>query len=109
MKNKTIRRVATMNYGEIIGKQVAIQKEDLVSLAAKLKVLSGYDLKLILKRPRIYADFFWDAGIAMNHNFFTDLAALHPVKKATERELELEQENADLKKENELLKSLIRR
>lgn len=98
-----------MHYGQIIGQEVKLQNVILAELAVKLKVRTGYELKLVLERPRIFADFFWDAGIALNHNFFTDLAALHPVKKATARELELEQENADLKKENELLKSLIRR
>lgn len=109
MKAQRDNMTPEVHYGKIISQQMQQQGVTNLMISKKLAYSESNDVRKLVLRPRIYTDVFWAFGIAMNHNFFTDLAALHPVKQATAREKELEQENADLKKENELLKSLIRR
>jgi transcriptional regulator with XRE-family HTH domain len=83
-----------------------IMLEKRVSQAALARGLNVSDTGVLryLQQPSLHAAILWKEGKILNHNFFEELSALHPVKKSN---AEKEQELADLKKELEIYKRIV--
>jgi transcriptional regulator with XRE-family HTH domain len=61
-----------------------------------------------LQQPTLQAAVLWKLGQLLNHNFFVPLAQEHPVPvPPTDKQKELEQQVADLQKENQLYQKVL--
>ena len=87
--------------------QVMKQRMMTVTELARKMNLATSGINQYTKQPTLHAALLWKLGEVLNYNFFAVLAREFPLDNVSERELELQQQLADVKKENELYQKIL--
>lgn len=69
--------------------------------------IAASGLNQYFRQPTLHAALLWKLGEILEYNFFAELAKEFPLQTPTAKELELQQQLADLKKENEIYQKIL--
>ncbi|MEP7236891.1 MAG: hypothetical protein ABI685_03460 [Ferruginibacter sp.] len=75
-------------------------------LARKMSIASN-GIRQYCKLPSLHAALLWKLGEILEYDFFAALSKEFPLRGVSEKELELQQQLTDLKKENELYQKIL--
>lgn len=87
---------------QVVKQQMITHKE----LAQKLGIHPS-GINLYIKQPSMHAALLWKIGEVLEYNFFAVLAREFPVDNVSNKEHDLQQQLADVKKENELYQKIL--
>ena len=87
--------------------QVMKQRMITVTELARKMNLATSGINQYTKQPTLHAALLWKLGEVLNYNFFAVLARDFPLDNVSDRELELQQQLTDVKKENELYQKIL--
>jgi plasmid maintenance system antidote protein VapI len=87
--------------------QVMNQRMMTVPKLARKMGIAPNGIRQYCKLPSLHAALLWKLGEILQYNFFAVLSTAFPLQSPSEKELELQQQLTDLKKENELYKNLL--
>ena len=87
--------------------QVMKQRMITVTELARKMNLATSGINQYTKQPTLHAALLWKLGEVLNYNFFAVLAREFPLDNVSDRELELQQQLTDVKKENELYQKIL--
>ena len=96
------------HVGNLIEDVMKDRKMSLTNFAKKMGS-SAAAIRQLLNRESIQTDKLWKASTILEYNFFQEIGNKHPIQSISKQEVFLHEQISDLQKENELMKSLLRR
>lgn len=94
------------HVGKMIGEY--LRKHNIINATVARRIgIAPNGIGYYLEQESLQLGIIWKVGIAVGHDFLAEIAAMHPYKMPSERELQLESEIEDLKKELEIYKRIV--
>ena len=102
----TISEKSSPHIGNMLAQLLKEKRISKSELGRLLNIHSG-SIAGYIKQSSMQTALLWKLGQALDFDFFAALSAKFPLKKPTETEIKLEQQLADVKKENALYKQIL--
>jgi hypothetical protein len=92
--------------GNMLAQVMKLRMITVTELARKMDLATS-GINQYCKQPSLHAGLLWKLGEILEYDFFAAISKAFPVRGLSEKEQELQQQVADLKKENEIYQKIL--
>ncbi len=104
--NKMQTNTPMPHMGNLLKQVMKLRMITVTELARKMDLATS-GINQYCKLPSLHAALLWKLGEILEYDFFAALSREFPLQAPSEKEKELQQQIADLKKENEIYQKIL--